>query len=68
MDENKKVNIWVVVVTCFCAVVWNINLIVDFIYGYTNTVSFVLHIICAIAWDICAVIWIIRYINSKKDV
>ena len=66
MDNKKKVNLAVVIINCICAVVWNINLFVDFAYGYTNSVSFVLHIICAIAWDVCAVAWVLRYLKSKK--
>ncbi len=66
MDDKKNVNIAVVIITCICAVVWNINLFLDFAYGYTNSVSFVLHIICAIVWDICAIVWIVRYLNTKK--
>ena len=66
MDDKKNVNITVVIITCICAVVWNINLFLDFAYGYTNSVSFVLHIICAIVWDICAIVWIVRYLNTKK--
>lgn len=66
MDDKKNVNIAVVIITCICAVVWNINLFLDFAYGYTNSVSFVLHIICAIVWDICAIVWIVRYLNTNK--
>ena len=67
MDNKKKVNLAAMIINCICAVVWNVNLIVDFAYGYTNSVSFVLHIICAIAWDVCAVVWILRYLKSKKE-
>ena len=67
MDDKKKVSIAVVIINCICAVVWNINLFVALAYGYTNPVSFVLHIVCPIAWDICAVVWIIRYVKSKKN-
>ncbi len=64
---DKKKNTAVMIITCICAVVWNINLFVDLIYGYTNTVSFVLHIICAVVWDICAVVWIIRCFKCKTE-
>ena len=67
MDDKKRVNLTVVIINCICAVVWNINLFVDLTYGYTNSISFVLHIICAIAWDICAIVWVVRYINTKKN-
>lgn len=45
MEEKKKVNLAVVVINCICAVVWNINLFVDLAYGYTNSVSYGLHIL-----------------------
>ena len=64
---DKKKSFFVVVINLVCVVVWNINLFVDLAYGYTNSVSFVLHIICAIAWDICAVAWVLRYLKLKKN-
>ena len=67
MQEKKAVSLSVVIINCICAVVWNINLIMDLAYGYTNTISFVLHIICAIVWDLCAVVWALRYLKSKKS-
>ena len=67
MDNKKKTNFTVMIINCICAVVWSINLFVDLTYGYTNSISFVLHIICAIAWDICAIVWVVRYINTKKN-
>ena len=67
MNEKKPVSKAVVIITCFCAVVWNINLFLDLVYGYTNTVSFVLHIVCAVVWDFCAVVWILRYRSAKKN-
>ena len=67
MNEKKKVTIFPVLSTSICAIVWNILLFVDLYYGYTNKVSFILHIICAIAWDICAVAWVVRYIKSRKN-
>ena len=66
MDDKNKVSLAVVTLNCICAVVWDVNLFVDLVYGYTNSVTFVLHIFCAIGWDICAVTWIIRYRNFKK--
>lgn len=67
MEEKKKVNLAVVVINCICAVVWNINLFVDLAYGYTNSVSYGLHILCAIVWDVCAIIWIFRYLKYKRE-
>lgn len=65
--DNKKINITVVIITCICAIVWNINLFVDVAYGYANSVRFVLDILCAIIWDISTVVWIFRYKKSKKN-
>lgn len=63
MDNQKPVSIGIVMINCFCAVIWNINMIMDFVYSEPNA----LRIICAIAWDICAVAWILRYRKSKNN-
>ena len=61
---NKKVNIGVVVIlNCICAIIWNIKVFVDLVYGFPNVIA----ILCAIVWDICAVVWILRYLKSKKN-
>jgi len=67
MEKKDKVSIFAVVSTSICAIIWNILLFVDLYYGYSNNVSFVLHIVCAIVWDICAIVWIMRYLKSKKS-
>lgn len=67
MEKKDKVSIFAVVSTSICAIIWNILLFVDLYYGYSNNVSFVLHIVCAIVWDICAIVWITRYLKSKKS-
>lgn len=66
MDKNKKVSMVAVILNCICAVVWNINMFIDIAYGFTNSTTFVLHVICAIVWDFCAVVWVLRYLKSKK--
>ena len=58
MERKDKASIFAVVSTSICAIIWNILLFVDLYYGYSNNVSFVLHIVCAIVWDICAIVWI----------
>lgn len=64
MDKKKTVGAGVpMVLNCICAIVWNINVFIDLVYGFPD----VLHIICAIVWDCCAVIWIVRYLKSKKN-
>lgn len=67
MERKDKASIFAVVSTSICAIIWNILLFVDLYYGYSNNVSFVLHIVCAIVWDICAIVWITRYLKSKKS-
>lgn len=52
MEKKDKVSIFAVVSTSICAIIWNILLFVDLYYGYSNNVSFVLHIVCAIVWDL----------------
>lgn len=29
-------------------------------------VAMVLNCICAIVWDVCAAVWVVRYLKSKK--
>ena len=66
MDEKNKVNKASVVMYCICAVIWNINWILDLIYGNTNSKSFVWHIGFAVVWNVLAVVWVLRYRKSKK--
>ena len=67
MERKDKASIFAVVSTSICAIIWNILLFVDLYYGYSNNFSFILHIVCAIVWDICAIVWIMRYLKSKKS-
>ena len=47
MDKMKTVSTGIaIILNCICAIVWNINVIIDLAYGFPN----VLHIICAIVW------------------
>ena len=64
MDKKKTVTTLVcMILVCISAIVWNINAILGFAYGFPS----ILRIICAITWDICAVVWVFRYIKSRKD-
>ena len=67
MGEKKNVSKFSVIIYCIGAVIWNINLFLDLAYGNTDSGSFILHIVCAIAWDIMAVAWILYYLKFKKD-
>ena len=62
MAEKKPVSIGIVLSNCLCAVLWNINVFMDLAYGEPD----ILRMICAIAWDFCAVVWILRYRKSNK--
>lgn len=63
MENKKTVSLFVVILNCICAVIWNINVVIDIAYGFPN----VLRILCAIVWDFSAVVWVIRYLKSKKN-
>ena len=64
MDKKKIGSTHVaMILNCTSAVIWNILVFVDLAYGFPNTP----HIICAIIWDFCAVVWVIRYLKWKKN-
>ena len=64
MDKKKTVSTLVaMILVCISAIVWNINAIIAFAYGHPS----VLRILCAVTWDICAVVWVIRYFKSRKN-
>ena len=64
MEKKKTVSTRVaMILNCICAAIWNIHVFVDFAYGFPNA----LHILCAIVWDFCAVVWVIRYLKSKDN-
>jgi len=67
MDEKRKVSKASVIMYCICAVAWNINWILDLVYGNTDAKSFTWHIVFAIAWNVLAIVWVFRYRKSKKD-
>jgi len=67
MDHVKKISLSAVVTNCCCAIVWNLNLFLDLLYGYSNKISFYLHIACAVLWDICVIYLIVRYRKYKKQ-
>ena len=65
MEEKKKVSLKGVIISCVCAVVWDLNLVLDLVYGYSNKASFVLHILSSIAWSIFAIGCITRYLRDR---
>ena len=67
MNNEKKISLFAVVINCICAVVWNLNLFVDLMYGYSNNISFYLHIACAVIWDVIAVYLLVRYRKYKNQ-
>ena len=66
IDKKKSVSLALVIIWCINAVILNINLLLDLIRGYASTGTLILHIVCAIAWDICAIAWVLYYLKSKK--
>lgn len=66
MDEKKNVSLAVVIIHCFCAVIWNVNVILKLV-AKSYDLSFYIHIVAAVLWDICAVLWICRYVKGKKE-
>lgn len=68
MEEKKKTtSIAGVIIYCFCAVIWDVNFFVKLADGYSDTVSFVLCLLCAVTWTACAVLYDIRYIKERKN-
>ena len=64
MDKKKTLVAFVaMILNCICAIAWNINVFIDFAYRFPN----ILHIICAIVWDCCAALWVVRYLKTKNN-
>ena len=66
MNNKKKVSIAYVTIHWVIAVVWIITLFVDLTHEYVNSESFRVHIFCAITWNICAIVWTVRYLGYKR--
>ena len=66
MNDKKKVSIAYVAIHWVVAVVWIVNLFVDLTRENVNSESFRVHIFCAIAWNICAIVWTVRYLEYKR--
>lgn len=67
MGEKKKTNLAMVIIYCFCAVVWDVNFFGKLAEGYPNTGTFVMYLLCAVTWTACAVLYDIRYIKDRKN-
>lgn len=67
MEKNNQVSLAIVIPNCICAVICIVNLLVDLICGQPDGGILVLHIICAIAWTVCAAVWVTKYIRTKKQ-
>lgn len=65
--KKKTTSIAGVIIYCFCAVVWDVNFFGKLAEGYSDTVSFVLYLLCAVAWTTCALLYDIRYIKERKN-
>lgn len=62
--ENEKISTVLVILNCLCAIVWDIKVIIDLAYGFPN----MLHVIFAILWDFLAIMWVVKYVKSKKTI
>ena len=61
MNGNKKVTLPLVITTLLAAAIWNIHLVIDLAHGTADG----LLLLCAIMWDVCAVLWLIRWIKAR---
>ena len=65
--KKKKTSIVIVILNYFCAVGWSISLILNIVRWQDDTLSFILRLVNALGWTVCAVIWTIRYRKEKKE-
>ena len=67
--EKKKVNsLGAAICYCLCAFVWDIVLVLDFVDGYSSIFSFITHIICTISFNLCAILWLIKYKKERCEI
>ena len=66
MNNKKKVSKNTVAINWINAVLWNIIFFKDLANGYATAESFRIHLLCAIAWDVCAIVWTARYLEYKR--
>jgi len=66
MKKKQTAGHGLAVLFCACAVIWNINLILDLVRGIPDRGLFILHIVCALLWDICAASMLLRYRKEKQ--
>ena len=63
MDKNRNVSTRIaMILNCICAVVWSIDAFLSLYYGFPS----VLRILCAVVWDFSAIVWIVRYLKTRK--
>ena len=67
MDDKKKVSVTTVVINWIAAILWNITFFSNLVHGYATAESFRIHLLCAIAWDLCAIVWTARYLEFKRN-
>lgn len=69
MKNGKKLDLdfVLVIITCLCAIMANVQVAYALYSGNTDSFSFALHIICAILWDISLVLRICWYRKDKKN-
>ena len=67
MEKKKIPGAATLILYCLCAVIWDINVIVDIIYRIPNQFTFYLHIICAILWNISSIILFYNFRKQQKE-
>jgi len=67
MNNKKKMYLVNVIIYFICAIVWNTIVVLDFTRGDLDSLSFVLHTVCAVLFDFCVIIWFVAYRKAKKE-
>ena len=63
----KKVSLVTVVISVLCSIVWDIVLVVHFLYHGIDGTPFFLRFVCAIVWTVSAISWVKRYIRWRRE-
>ena len=66
MNKKNRTSIAVVIINYITAILWDILLLIDIVRCQEDAGIFILHLVCAFLWNVCAVMWTIRYLKEKK--
>ena len=65
-DRSKLKNQIVTFSFIACAIVWDLILALDFVYGQRDRVVIIMHIVSALAWTAAAIGWFARMKKLEK--